>query len=57
MINYTEAPYWEFEFCFSYNNESSLESRMKNLAKSKEIKHNWTRPKNFDFFFCLVIGH
>ena len=32
-----------------------LQSVTKYFAKIKKIKQNWTRPENFDIYFCISL--
>ena len=34
--------------------KSQLQSSVKYILKNIKIKPNWTRPKNFDIFFCVI---
>ena len=36
--------------------QMNMQSRKILMEQSKEIKRNWTRPKNFDICFCEIFG-
>ena len=35
----------------------NLQSVIKYFVKSKKSKQNWTRPGNFDIYFCVSFHH
>ena len=39
------------------NIRSPRQPATKNFVKSEKVKENWTRPKNFDFWFYVRFDH